>query len=167
MGSFNPQKHWWVVVTAAAVVGIAAIVLVDEMTDTGSPVGVILFLFLIGASFCWVYFINQERLWWAIIPGLGAFTFLAAFLPDLVFGIDPKNDWLNVLVIGIGSAITGLLLKRMDAKAVLYSVSAISFIVAIAMAPFAWVLKGVLIAVVVVVTGYFMWTNRETLGKSS
>ena len=80
------------------------------MEEGDALIGVFLFLVLIGASFCWVYFVDQEHFWWAIIPGLAPFTLLAAMIPDIVFGTDSKNDWLNVAVLGGGIVIVGLLI---------------------------------------------------------
>ena len=161
MNKFNPRRHWWMVVTVAAVVGVAALVITDEVMGPDALIGVIVFLVLIGASFCWVYFVDQAHFWWAIIPGLAPFALLAAMIPDIVFGSDPKNDWLNVAVLGGGMAVIGLGLKRIDAKGALYAIATITFIVAILMAQFAWILKGVLIAVAVMVLVLFFWRNRE------
>ena len=70
-------------------------------------------------------------------------------------------------MLGAGAWAIGLALKRMDAKTVLYVVAAITFIVAFLMAPFAWVLKGILIAAVIAIVVFYAWRNREALGKAS
>ena len=116
-----------------------------------------LVLGLIGIAFCLAYSIKRELLWWAIIPGLGAFTLLAAILSELVVGTDPKNDWINVLVIGIGTAVIAAVLKRPNAKVVLIIVAMFTFLVGIAMAPLATILKGVLIAADILVALFFVW----------
>ena len=160
MAKFNAQKHWWVVIVAAAVVGVAAILITEQWVPGYGDVGGLLFFGFIAAGFCWVYSINRERLWWAIIPGLGVFVFLVALLTDLFIGTDPENDWLNVLVIGIGAVIIAAVLKRRDAKRVLIIVAMFALLVGIAMAPLTPVLKGVLIAADVLAVGFFIWRKK-------
>jgi cell division protein FtsW (lipid II flippase) len=164
MAKFNAQKYWWMVIAAAAVVGIAAILITDQWLPDNQDVGVFLAFGLLGAAFCWVYTLNKERLWWAIIPGLGLFTLLAAVLAaSLQTKKEEESSWLGVLVFGIGAVIIGALLKRMDARLMLFIVAMYIFIVAFAMLPVAWILRGVLIAAVVLVTGLYAWRNRSKL----
>jgi threonine/homoserine efflux transporter RhtA len=167
MAKFNAQKYWWIVIIAVAVVGIAVILITEQWLPDYQDVGGFLALGLIGAGFCWAYSIDRERLWWAIIPGLGVFTLLAAVLSDYLVGTASKNDWINVLVIGIGAVIIGAVLKRMNAKRVLMIVAMFAFLVGIAMAPFTWVLKGILIAADVLIVGFYVWRKRGTPAKSS
>ena len=167
MAKFNAQKYWWMVIIVVAVVGIAAISITEQWMSDYQDIGAFLAFGLIGVGFCWVYSINRERLWWAIIPGLGLFTLLAAVLSDYFVGTDPENDWISVLVMGLGTAIIGAVLKRKDAKRVLITVSMFIFLVGIAMAPFTIVLKGILIALDILVAVFFMKRNRSTPTKSS
>ena len=120
---------------------------------------------LIGVGFCLVHFLNRQRLWWAIIPGLGAFTLCAAIVSELLIGADPRNDWINVLVIGVGAAVIGAVLKRAGAKLVLMIVAMEIFVVGIAMAPLTIVLKGVLIAAVLLLSAFYVWRRRRTLPR--
>jgi hypothetical protein len=106
--------------------------------------------------------VDKVRNWWALIPGLSLFTILAAGAADLIFGTDPKNDWINVLVLGLGTAIIGALLKRKSAKLVLYVVAFFCFMVGFLMSPAALWVKIVLIVVDFLVAGYFVWRNRKT-----
>jgi hypothetical protein len=167
MSKFNTQKNWWIVVIVVTAVGIATKLITDQWTPNAEAIGDFLSLGLIGAVFCWAYSINRERLWWAIIPGLGVFTLLAALLADYFIGTDPENDWISVLVIGIGAAIIGAVLKRKDAKLVLYVVAMFAFFVGILMAPSTTILKIILIVVDILIVGFFVWRNRNTPVKSS
>jgi len=72
-----------------------------------------------------------------------------------------------VVLLGVGAVVIGGILNRINAKGSLYAVATITYIVAILMAPFAWVLKGILIAAVVLVFAFFLWGNREALVKAS
>ena len=83
----------------------------------------------IGVSFCWAYSTDRERLWWAIIPGLGALSLLVAVLADYAFGRDPQNRWISALVLGVGSTIIAAVLKRMSGARVLIIVATFSFLV--------------------------------------
>ena len=167
MAGFNAQKHWCMVIVAAAVLGVAAIQITEQWMPDYSVIGDLLFFALIGAGFCWVYSVNRERLWWAIIPGLLSLTMLVAILADALIGTDPTNDWISVLIMGIGAAIVGAVLKRTGAKFVLMIVAMFTFLVGFVMAPFPWALKGVLIAAEVLLFGYYLWRNRGALTKSS
>jgi threonine/homoserine efflux transporter RhtA len=165
MAGFNAQKHWWIVIVAVAVLGVAALQITEQWMPDYSVIGDLLFFALIGAGFCWVYSVNRERLWWAIIPGILSLAMLVALLSDAMIGTDPENDWISVLILGIGAVIVGSVLKRVNVKLVLMIVAMFTFIVGFAMAPFPRALKGVLIAADVLIFNY-AWRNRSTLVKS-
>jgi hypothetical protein len=166
MSKFNVHKYWWIVVIAVAAIGIAAKLIIDQWLPDYQAIGDFLALGLIGAIFCWAYSINRERLWWAIIPGLGVFTLLAAGLSDYIVGTDSKNDWVNVLVLGIGAAIIGAVLKRTDAKRVLIIVAFFVFLVGILMTPLTIIFKCVLVAIDLLVAVFFLWRTWSTPTKS-
>jgi len=114
----------------------------------GSSTLSFLVLGLVGIVFCGLYLYKKELLWWAIIPGLAAFTLLAAGLSDVVIGSEPRNDWLNVLVMGVGTMIIGLVLKRQTPKFVLYVIAAFMFLIGILMMTFLpLVARGALVVV--------------------
>ena len=167
MPGFNFQKHWWVVIAVVAVLGVAAIQITEQWFPGNTLIGAFLFFALIGAVFCWVYTVNRERLWWAIIPGILCLTVLVAMLSDLWIGTDPENDWIGVLILGIGAAIVAAVLKRPDARFVLAFVTMITLLVGFAMGPFSWALKVVLIAVDVLGFGFYAWRKSSALVKSS
>ena len=121
------------------------------MTLTSDTIMPFLVLGVIGIGFCLAYWWKPKLLWWAIIPGLSAFTLLAAVLSEFVVGPNPKNDWVNVLVMGIGTAVIAAVLKRAAARYVLIIITMFMFLVAIAMAPLDIIPKVVLIAVDVLV----------------
>jgi len=167
MAGFNAQKHWWIVIVAVAVLAVAGLQITDQWMPENSVIGAFLFFALIGAGFCWVYSINRERLWWAIIPGLLSFAMLVALLSDAFVGTDPANDWISVLIMGVGAAIVGAVLKRPNARLGLVFAAMITLLVGIAMAPITLALKAVLIAADVVGFGFYAWRNIGVLAKLS
>jgi peptidoglycan/LPS O-acetylase OafA/YrhL len=167
MSQFNVHRNWWMVIAVTAAVGIAVILITEQLLPDYKNVGVFLAFGLLGAAFCWVYANNKERLWWAIIPGLGLFTLLAAVLAAALQTKDEnESSWLGVLVLGIGAAIIGAVLKRADAKFILFAVAMIIFVTAVAMIPISWILRGVLIAMVVLGSGFYLWRISRKMGKS-
>ncbi len=165
MAKFNAQKHWWIVVIVLAAVGIVADLTMDQLMPGYEALAYPIALGLTGVGFCWAYSVSKDRLWWAIIPGLALLTLLAAGLADLLFGTDPSNDWISVLVIGIGALIIAAVLKRKDARLVLLIVAMFAFLVGIAMAPMALPLKGILIAVEVLAFVVYAWRTRGVATK--
>jgi len=162
MAGFDPKRHWWIPVTVVAVLAVATLAIADQwLPDLRNATAFVVFG-LIGAMFCWVYAMDTEHLWWAIIPGLGLFTFLAAMVADALIGTDPENDWVSVLVIAAGAAIIAAVLKRADARLALVAVATITLIVGIAMAPLVAVVKGVpLIAAAVAFGLYYIWYSSS------
>ena len=115
---------------------------------------------LVGAIFCGVYLANRERLWWAIIPGIGALTLLVAALVDSVVGTDPANDWTAGFVVAAGAAITALVLQRPDARRVLAIIAVFALAIGILMTPLDVVLKVVLAGIVVIAAGIALFDTR-------
>ncbi len=105
-------------------------------------------LAIVGVIFCGVYATDSERRWWAIIPGLAAFTLLVASLADAYIGTDPANDWASVLVIAAGAAITASMLRRDDAKRVLTIIADFALVIGILMTPLDLAAKSAVAAVV-------------------
>jgi hypothetical protein len=115
---------------------------------------------LVGAIFCGVYLTNRERLWWAIIPGIGALTLLVALLVDSVVGTDPANDWTAGFVVAAGAAIIALVLQRPDARRVLAIIAVFALAIGILMTPLDVVLKIVLAGIVVIAAGIALFGTR-------
>jgi len=140
------QKYWLVPVVAICAIGVATMVAVSTWAPASAVVGTCVGLGLIGAAFLWAYATDREGRWWAVIPGLSMFTVVAAIVVDLLVGTDPGNDWASVIAVGAGVAVIGVVLKRADAKMVLYVVAAITVGVGVLMSPVSVAIKAVLIA---------------------
>jgi peptidoglycan/LPS O-acetylase OafA/YrhL len=161
MNLFDVRRNWWIVIAATAAVGIGVILVFDQWLPDHKNIGAFLAFGLLGAAFCWVYVKNKERLWWAIIPGLGLFSLLAGVIVAALTTKDKdESSWLGVLVLGIGAVIIGLVLKRKDASLILYYVALITFITGLAMIPIDWVIRIVLIAALFVAAGILAWRGK-------
>jgi len=86
----------------------------------------------------------------------GGFTLLAAVFLTGVVGTEPKNDWINVLVMGVGTAIIGWVLKRPTAKFVLYVIAAFMFLIGIMMMTWLSIRSGAFWLFVGIVLAFFL-----------
>jgi len=112
---------------------------------------------LIGIAFCVVFAIDKERFWWAIIPGLGAFTLIAAMLTDAAIGTDPENDWASVLVIAAGTGGIAMVVRRPDARRVLAIVAVFALTIGVLMTPIEVFIKAFLALLIVVAAAIMLW----------
>lgn len=158
MSESSVKKYWWVVVIVVCALAFAAMIAMDTLA-ADRTIYVAPFAFAaIGAVFLWAYAIDKERQWWAVIPGISAFVIIATGLVDrFAIGTDSKNDWVDVLVIGAGASIIGYVLKRKDAKMVLYIVSAFAYGIGILMSPAALGLRLLLVVLDVIAAVYFVY----------
>lgn len=123
----------------------------------------------IGIAFLVMYEIDKERFWWAVIPGLGAFTLMAAMLADAAIGTDPGNDWASVLVIAAGTGGIAMVLRRPDAKRVLAIVAVFALTIGVLMTPIALFIRVMLAVLIVVGASIMLWGSsghRKTLKPS-
>ena len=156
------QKYWWVVVALVAAIAIAVSMATNLSEQPRQAIGASVALGLVAAAFLWAWVSDKEGRWWAIIPCLGALTLVAALATDLLIGTDPSNDWASVGVIGIGAAITGMVVKRLDARMALYVVAAFAIGISVLMSPLAVVWKGVLVVLDVVIAAIVVYrTNAD------
>lgn len=125
----------------------------EEGEEMSELTWVVLVCGLIGIASCVVFAIDKERFWWAIIPGLGAFTLIAAMLADAAIGTDPENDWASVLVIAAGTAGIAMVLGRPDARRILAIVAVFALAIGILMTPMALAIRVILALMVAVVAG--------------
>jgi hypothetical protein len=166
MGQLYSQKYWWVeaVVLVTLILDLVVLLSLRHWMPQQDLLGSGLALSWIGTSFCWAYQSDRERLWWAIIPGLVAFTLIAALFSEVLLGTGPKNDWIQVLVTGAGAAIIAAVLQRKNAKITLAIVAMFCFLVGFLMAPILIVLKLILIAMDVAVAGWYVWRVKKAEG---
>jgi hypothetical protein len=92
----NP-KQWWAAIPASALLGIALVILADELAPKAN-VGGSLFLVCLAAGFVFVYLLQRDS-WGALIPAgvlltLGVVAGLNAWLPAL-------DTW-GIFFIGVG-----------------------------------------------------------------
>lgn len=160
MGKYSARKYWWVVIAVIAIFTIAFFLIAEQWLPGLQPLSAFLTMGLLGAGFCWVYAIDREKHWWAIIPGLSLLFILIISVTAYFLGIGTKDQWINVIALGLGAVILGAVLKRRSAKLTLYIIALIVLLVGILMSHAAPILKGILIVVDVLILGYFAWRNR-------
>jgi nicotinamide riboside transporter PnuC len=160
MFKFNARKQWWIVIAAISVITTAFYLIAEQWFPSLQPLSAFLTMGLLGVGFCWVYALDRESHWWAIIPGLALLIFMTLSLAAFLIGVEQKDEWMNVLALGVGAAIIGAVLKRKPAKRTLFIIALIIFLVGILMSPIAILLKVLLIVVDVLTLGYFVWRNR-------
>jgi hypothetical protein len=79
-------RNWWAVIPGFALVGLAALILLDELFPrVGEALGGAIFLGGIGLAFWVIYFIKREH-WWAVIPGGVMFTLALVTIVSYVLG---------------------------------------------------------------------------------
>ena len=154
------KKSSWIVPLIACLAAVGVLVVWDTWFAPAPPLAGLIAFVLVALGFLYTYLTDRERMWWAIIPSLSAVSLMAALGADLVVGTDPSNDWASVAVFGVGMAITGIVLKHVDAKAVLYTIAMITLGVAVLMAPIAVWLRITLAAIDLLVWLYVIVRTR-------
>jgi hypothetical protein len=161
MVKLSAQKYWWVQLAVLLILALAVLLVVQRWLPDKELIGTILTLSLVGVAFLWAYRSDRQRLWWAIIPGLAAFTLIASLLSDVLVGTDPQNDWINVLVLGAGTAIIAAVVSHNNARITLAIVTMFLVLVGFAVAPISILLKVILIAVDIAVVGWYIWRRKK------
>jgi hypothetical protein len=159
------KKSSWIVPLIACLAAVGVLVVWDTWFSPTPPLAGLIAFALVAVGFLYAYLSDSERMWWAIIPSLSAVSLIAAIAADLVVGTDPSNDWASVAVFGAGMAITGVVLRRPDAKSVLFIVAMITLGVAALMAPIALWLRITLATLDVAVGLYVIVRTRGGLSS--
>ena len=158
MAGFDLKKYWWAILAVGAVLGGALMALAGTLTDEDSTIiSLSVGMALLAIAFCWVYVLDPEERWWAIIPGMALFTVIAAILADAVVGTASENDWVNVLVLGTGVALIATVVKRPNARVALILTAAITLFFGILMAPFSTFVRVCLAVVAAGVGAFAAW----------
>lgn len=127
----------------------------------------IICLFILGIAFYWVYSIDREGLWWALIPTMAMVVLLATgivayFTPKDASGSSPYG----VVTMGLGAAIMGIILKRPTAKFVLFVIAIITLLVGFLMLPLDLIWKIFFIVLEIALIGYLIWQSfRKSVSK--
>jgi len=147
----------------AGILAIAVTLIQQNWLPDYESAAFLIAMVILGIAFYWVYIIDKQGFWWALIPSLAMVALLATgivayFTPKDASGSSPYG----VITMGLGAAIIGFVLKRPDAKFVLYAIAIITLLVGILMLPVNLSWKIILIVVEVLLIGYLAWqTNRQ------
>ena len=167
MESTINKRNYWIVLVVGAILAIAVAVIQQKWLPEYDLAAFLIAIIILGIAFYWVYTIDKQGLWWALIPALAMVTLLATgivayFTPKDASGSSPYG----VITMGLGAAIIGLVLKRPTAKFVLYIIAIITLLVGILMLPVDIIWRIILIVVEVLLIGYLIWqTSRQSAKK--
>jgi hypothetical protein len=167
MEGFITKRNWWIVLVVGAILAFAVTLIQQKWLPDYDFAAFLIAIIILGIAFYWVYTVDKQGLWWALIPALAMATLLvtgivAYFTPKDASGSSPYG----VITMGLGAAIIGFVLKRPAAKFVLYVIAIITLFVGILMLPVDFIWKIILIIVEVLLIGYLIWqTNRQSIKK--
>lgn len=156
------KRNWWIVLVVATILAFAVTLIQQKWLPDYDLVAFLIIVVILGVAFYWVYTIDKQGLWWAIIPALAMVTLLvtgivAYFAPKDASGSSPYG----VITMGLGAAVIGWVLKRPAAKFVLYAIAMITLFVGILMLPVAVIWKIILTVVDVLLIGYLIWQSNR------
>jgi hypothetical protein len=151
---------------AAGILAIAVTLIQQKWLPDYDLAAFVIAIVILGIAFYWVYTIDKQGLWWALIPALAMVTLLATgivayFTPKDASGSSP----FGVITMGLGAAIIGFVLKRPGAKFVLYAIAIITLLVGILMLPVDLIWKIFFIVVEILLIGYLIWQTNRQLAK--
>ena len=167
MESSINKRNWWIVLVVAGILAIAVTLIQQKWLPDYDLAAFLIAIVILGIAFYWVYSIDKQGLWWALIPALAMVTLLvtgivAYFTPKDASGSSP----FGVITMGIGAAMIGFVLKRPTAKFVLYFIAIITLLVGILMLPVDLIWKIIFIVVEVLLIGSLIWqTNRQLIKR--
>jgi hypothetical protein len=166
MESTINKRNWWIVLAAAAILAFAVTLIQQKWLPDYDLAAFLIVIVVLGIAFYWVYTIDKEGLWWALIPALAMVALLAT---GIVAYLTPKDasgsSPYGVITFGLGAAVIGLVLNRPAAKIVLYLIAIITLLVGILMLPVDLIWKIILIVVEILLIGYLIWQTSRQLAK--
>jgi len=167
MNSAINKRNYWIVLVVAGILAMAVVLIQQKWLPDYDLAAFLIAMTLLGVAFYWVYTLDKEVLWWALIPALAMLTL---FVTGIVGYLTPKDasgsSPYGVITLGLGAAIIGWVLKRPSAKIVLYVIAVITLLVGILMLPLDLIWKLLLIVVEVAVIGYLIWQTSRHLAKN-
>ena len=166
MNSAINKRNYWIVLVVAGILAMAVVLIQQKWLPDYDLAAFLIAMTLLGVAFYWVYTLDKEVLWWALIPALAMLTL---FVTGIVGYLTPKDasgsSPYGVITLGLGAAIIGWVLKRPSAKIVLYVIAVITLLVGILMLPLDLIWKLLLIVVEVAAIGYLIWQTSRQLAK--
>lgn len=117
MGKSIYKRNWWIVLVVAGILA-GAVTLIQKYWLPGYEVAAfIITMVILGIAFYWVYSIDKEGLWWALIPALAMLTLLVtAFVAGMTDPDPTGSSPYGVVTLGLGAAMIGIVLKRPKRK---------------------------------------------------
>ena len=167
MDSSLKKHNWWIILIVGSVLAIAAFFAQQKWLPENDLAGLMMVAVLLGGAFFWVYSLDRQGFWWALIPAMA----MAALLITVIVGyITPKDasgsSPYGVITLGLCVAIMGMILKRPSAKFVLYAIAIITLLVGILMLPIGLIWKILLIVIDVLLIGALIAQTTRQAAKA-
>ena len=167
MESSINKRNWWIVLVVGGVLAMAVTLIQKKWLPDYDFAAFIIAIGVLGIAFYWVYTIDKQGLWWALIPALVMAVLLATgavgyFTPKDASGSSP----FGVITLGIGAAVIGLVLKRPNAKFVFYIIAIITLLVGTLMLAVAPIWKIIFYIVEILIIGYLIWQTYRQRARS-
>ena len=124
------KRNWWIVLVVGGILAIAVTLIQQKWLPEYDFIAFLVAIVILGIAFYWVYSIDRQGLWWALIPALVMVALIATgivgyFTPKDASGSSP----FGVITLGIGAAVIGLVLKRPTVKFVFFIIAIITLLV--------------------------------------
>ena len=166
MESTINKRNWWIVPVVGGVLAVAVIVIQRLLLPDYAFFAFLICIGILAITFYWVYIIDKEQMWWALVVAL---VMVALLVTGTVAFLTPKDasnsSPYGVVTLGLCAAIIGLILKRPAAKIVFYIIGIITLLVGILMLPLDLIWQIILIVVEAVVIGYLTLRAARQLPK--
>jgi hypothetical protein len=167
MASSINKRNWWIVLVVGGILAMAVTLIHQKWLPDYDFAAFLIAIGVLGIAFYWVYTIDKQGLWWALIPALVMAALLATgivayFTPKDASGSSP----FGVITLGIGAAIIGLILKRPNVKFVFYIIAIITLLVGTLMLAVAPIWKIIFYIVEILIIGYLIWQTYQQRARS-
>jgi hypothetical protein len=158
------KRNWWIVLVVAAILALAVTLIQQKWLPDYDFFAFLIIFLILGLAFYWVYTIDKEKLWWALIPALAMVVILVTGIVAYLTPKDASNSSpYGVVAMGLGVTVMGLILKRPMVKFVMYVIAMIVLLVGILMLPLNTLWTIVLIVLEILLLGALAWrTQRKT-----
>lgn len=130
MESLVNKRNWWTVLIVGGILAFAVTLIQQKWQPDSDLAAFLIAIVILAIAFYWVYSIDRQGLWWALIPAMALVALLAAGIVAYLTPPDASGSSpYGVITLGLGAAVIGWVMKRPSAKLVLYFIAIITLLV--------------------------------------